>query len=407
MKLSDYAFIDQHSEKISSKLKLSNELFVFFYVNRFFRLYDFKNTLTLFNFLLLIPNLFIIFLLSFFVPIYILLFFKNYKINDSFTKVYISRSFTSHKKVMSLLDDDTIVLFDSLHRDSRNKAYNIYRQCFFTRLKCVFFAPFIIFKEVFAILVFVFKYLKFIDVFEIINFYKVRLVTFCVFEFYFDNFIRNNSFVSLITTNKECRYSGLDIYLCRKYNLTSICYPHGIEYSFKLPLGLPGDKFYCLSSNSKDFLENLYDNKNKFIFDKYIAESLLAKRTGTTNTSKRIVFFTESRNIDANKNIIVLLLNSGVEFNIQLHPSDSIKNYPEFPKILFEKVNNSIVSNYIIARKSTVLLEGIYNDSICIAVLLDENDRMSFQLFPSLYSPKIQRIYDSEKFISYLRKINV
>lgn len=397
--------INLFCESINFDHELSNELYLFFYINRYYKLYDFENCFKIKHFLLFIPNLFILFLSSILLPLF-LLFFSRGKLKVNNTNcLYVKKSFNSYKKVNHILPADTYLLDANLSYYFRPSENNLFSQCFIVRLKSFIFTPFITIKNLFQVFIFIFKYLSISDVFEVVSFYKFRLVHFVVYQIYLKYFLNNNDFNIFYTTNKECRFAGLDISICKKYNLQSICVPHGLEYIFKLPAGLPGDKFFCLSEISKNHLIYLYNDTNKFVYDKELVNSIYVHPEVNLSNKKKIIFFTEPRGVFINKLIINGLINSGLCFYVHLHPNDALSNYSEFPVKLFNVSDYPIVGNIVLARKSTVLLEALFNNSISISALIHPYDKDSFSLLPSLQSKLIHKYYDINSLILFLRQL--
>ena len=123
------------------------------------------------------------------------------------------------------------------------------------------------------------------------------------------------------------------------------------------------------------------------------------------NGKSEVIFFPESRGREVNYRIIQQLSEAGVEFKVKLHPSDSVVNYDPYltEEDVISDFADAISNNICLARKSTVLLESLYNSSTPIAVLFDEIDRSFCEyVFPSLSDPSIRRTYNVEEFISTL-----
>jgi hypothetical protein len=98
---------------------------------------------------------------------------------------------------------------------------------------------------------------------------------------------------------------------------------------------------------------------------------------------KKIIFFTEALGVDINMKIIDTLLKSGLPFSLKLHPKDVRENYQHYGSdITFvTDFGDAISGNICLARKSTVLIEAIYNESIAIAVLFDARDQFYVENF--------------------------
>jgi hypothetical protein len=74
-------------------------------------------------------------------------------------------------------------------------------------------------------------------------------------------------------------------------------------------------------------------------------------------------------------------------------------------KIKFiDEFKEAICSNICFSRKSTILLEAIYNNSQAAAILTNNKDRIIFNTFPSLKDDKINVFYDKDELFNWLMK---
>lgn len=170
-----------------------------------------------------------------------------------------------------------------------------------------------------------------------------------------------------------------------------------------------GDIFYCTSENAAIELRLLYEN-DKFIFDKNICIEMFSKSSKKANNNKKIVYFTEARDVMVDISIIkelirtVKKLDANYEVFLKLHPKDTIENYKDFitDVKLIEEFDEAIQGNICIARKSTVLVEALYNQSIAIAVILNQKEQELYNLFPSLNDIQIEKVYSLKKLNSEL-----
>lgn len=403
--MSDLDGFDFSCDSVKFNSEFSNELYLYFYVNRFYRLYDFHNCFKVKDLFLFIPNIIIIFSMSLLFPLFLLFFSSGDILPNGSKSLYLKRSINSYKKIRKILPDDTYILDANFYHDFKKHDNNLFSQPFRFRLCALFFIPFINIKNLLNIFLFVFKNLPFLNIFEVVEFYKIRLAHFSTYQIYLKYFLSNNDFNTFYTSNKDCRFAGLDIYISKKFDLHSVCLPHGLEYGFKLPLGLPGEVFFCLSKSSKKFFSQLYNCDSKFFYDENVNKSIFSIKYAKPNPHKKIIFFTESRGVFINKYIISELLKSKVEFFVHLHPGDSLTNYNDFPDELFNTVDYPIFGNVVLARKSTVLLEATFNNSIPIAVLVNNSDKISFSLFPSLHSNLIYKFHNFNSLIPFLRQL--
>lgn len=241
----------------------------------------------------------------------------------------------------------------------------------------------------------------------VLYYFSKRIAHKCTFEYYLDLLIKRSGLDTYYTGNKEDRFAILEKRLCRKYALRSVCVPHGIEYAFKTPAGLVGDVFYCTTEHARQHLSNLYAGAQVFVYDKDVARQMFSRHQMVAPV-KGIVFFPESRGADVNLSILGDLLGLGYDIAVKLHPKDDAENYKQYAgKITFVSDFDSSISNKIcLARKSTVLVEAIYNNSTPIAILTDPRDRGYVEhMLPSLSDDQIMRAYSFEELACVLAKL--
>ena len=63
-----------------------------------------------------------------------------------------------------------------------------------------------------------------------------------------------------------------------------------------------------------------------------------------------------------------------------------------------------MTNNICVSRKSTVLLEAVYNNSTSIAIITTNKDRNVFETFPSLKSDKIIKTYSTDDLLEQILK---
>ncbi|OBS94228.1 hypothetical protein A9261_18845 [Vibrio tasmaniensis] len=236
----------------------------------------------------------------------------------------------------------------------------------------------------------------------ILFYYKIRLPLSCLYDLVIDSILSKGKVGCLYTGNKEDRFALIEERVCKRYGVDIICLPHGIEYGFKLPCCPIGSKFYTTTERARDVLNDIYSVK-KFIYDKGIMSAMLSKKA--YNRKKGIVFFTEARGININKKIMRQLNFLGVDFSVKFHPKDCIANYNDldFSFSVIKNFDMAITNSICLSRKSSILLEALYNNSSSIAVLIDANDVVYVEhIFPSLSSSEIMRIYTLDEMKSIL-----
>jgi hypothetical protein len=224
------------------------------------------------------------------------------------------------------------------------------------------------------------------------SFYSSRMVHTLLYEKLLNAFFKEHSHQTLYTGNNLDRFSVVEEVLARKYGIKTVCIPHGLEYGFRFPKGFSCDIFYATSSNSASYLNALYQTE-KFIFDQAIANRIFTISSAKNDSVKKAVFFTEPREVRVNVFIIKHLIPKLKEINvllyIKLHPKDSETNYASFDIQFIDCIEEALVGNVCFARKSTVLLECIYNRSKAAAILTNSKDEALFYTFPSLQLEEI------------------
>lgn len=235
---------------------------------------------------------------------------------------------------------------------------------------------------------------------EAAGFYSRRLVHTFFYVNVIEAVLKQNSVTgNYITGNNLDAYALLEYQAAHDYGLKVVCIPHGLEYGFRFPQCFIGDMFYTTSQQAADFLNQLYET-SKFIFDSNIALQMFQVKDIPQDGSKKVIYFTEPREPEVNLQILrglyEYLSEAGIPLFVKHHPGDHLEQYQEFQGKIktIENLSEALYGNICIARKSTVLLEGLYNHSSCAAILLNKKDCAVFHTFPSLCSASL-RIFDS------------
>lgn len=225
------------------------------------------------------------------------------------------------------------------------------------------------------------------------SFYATRMVHTLLYEKLLNAFFKQYPHQTLYTGNNLDRFSVVEEVMAKNYGIKMVCIPHGLEYGFRFPKGFSGDIFYATSSYAATYLNALYHTE-KFIFDQSVAVRMFTISSAKNNTDKKVVFFTEPREVEVNVNIINGLIpklkSIDVPLFVKLHPKDSKANYSSFYVEYLDSLEEALVGNVCFARKSTTLLECIYNRSKAAAILTNSKDEALFYTFPSLQSDAIQ-----------------
>jgi hypothetical protein len=238
--------------------------------------------------------------------------------------------------------------------------------------------------------------------------YSLKIAHKCMYEYYLSyimEYYKSNK-RTYITAHKEDRFAVVDMKLSKKKQIKLICMPHGVEYSFYIPKGLPGDTFFCTTPKAAEHLNHLY-GESKFTFDESIASKMFSLNALQKHTQK-IVYFTEALGTDINIKIISALIELKIPFYVKLHPKDKNTNYAEYSHKFeyLDDFSGAISYNICLARKSTVLVEALYNNSIAIAVVIDPLDKAYVNcMIPSLLDDGIHQVNTMLELNSLLQSL--
>ncbi|WP_275723459.1 hypothetical protein [Vibrio furnissii] len=241
----------------------------------------------------------------------------------------------------------------------------------------------------------------------ILNTYPARIALKRWYQHALDAIVEKGHMTALYTGNKEDRFAMVEKHIAQKYGLELVCVPHGLEYGFLFPTGIAGDKFYCTSENAVHRFAELYPDVTP-VYCRELQEKLYS--LGKENCqlgAKRIVFFTESRDVDVNRKIITDLKNSGLSFSLKLHPKDDKINYAAFSGLHFEEDYATAMTGVIcLARKSTVLIEALFNHSLSVAYVIHSKDSYYVtSVFPSLNDTSIVKCRNSRELLEFIKNI--
>ena len=242
--------------------------------------------------------------------------------------------------------------------------------------------------------------------YQLFSFYRKRIVHTCLYEKLLDSYFplfKNKVFYS---SNNLDRFSVLEDQISTKYGIDSYCIPHGIEYGFKMPKGFSCNHFYATSQKAASHLNAIYKT-DKYIFDECIVRRMYELKYDSAE-HRKVVFFTEPREVYVNKDIIKglvpLLERIGQKLYLKLHPAENELEYKEFGLEILKDNNLAKTGNICISRKSTVLIEALYNNSISIAIITTEKDQSTFSMFPSLQAEEISKAYNVEELFQLVSK---
>lgn len=241
------------------------------------------------------------------------------------------------------------------------------------------------------------------------DFYSVRMVHTMFFGEMLEAYFSNYEGCKYITGNIIDRYAMTEAKVAKKHDIEIYTIPHGIEYGFKLPYGLVGDIFYTTSEYAATFFNEQYKTK-KFVFSQDVAEMMFNYGNSDLTKEKKVVFFSEAHEIEVNKAIIKGLYEGlesvGVKLYVKLHPRENKMDYMDLDTQRFEFIDSfehAIKNNVCISRRSTTLVEALYNNSISLAILLNANDAAVFYNYPSLLDDKISRHFTIDALIERIK----
>lgn len=239
------------------------------------------------------------------------------------------------------------------------------------------------------------------------KYYGKRVVHTILYSIILDTFFANNQRKKFYTGNNLDRFALIEEATAKKHNIDTVCIPHGLEYGFKLPHCFIGDEFYSTSFNASLHLNQLYDT-NKFIYSQDIAKNMYSVNCENEKNERDIVFFTEPREVEVNFKIIeelIPLLNSkNLQLCIKLHPKDKKSDYERYSENIkfIDDFNTSVTENICISRKSTTLIEAVYNNSDAAAILLNNKDKVIFNTFPSFEDNSICAFYTIDDLFEWI-----
>lgn len=330
-------------------------------------------------------------------PFFVLVKFKQESLTSCLNQPFaVIRSQATFSKMSFLKERGVFFYNDSLVYGSADNELSLYSQSLSVRLRGILVIPLLGTKDFSALFLMAWRYVGVIAAVDVLSYYRKRLVHKVTFEFYLSSLLKTAKPEILYTGNKEDRFALIEKRLAHDLRIKTVCIPHGLEYSFKMPAGLVGEIFFCNSLASQKYLKNLYGiGETNFVFDESIVSQMLSRHLESTNL-KKVVFFPESREPQKNLVIIEFLKKAGIQFFVKLHGKDSLENYNGVidESFLICDFDLAISNSICLARKSTVLLEAVYNHSIPIAVLVDSKDSAYFEfMFPSLKDESIFKVY--------------
>ena len=245
-------------------------------------------------------------------------------------------------------------------------------------------------------------------IYSIKDYYRERIVHTEFFYLLIKKYFPYYSGGEYYTANNLDRFSVLEERVAKENNIKTYNIPHGIEYGFKFPKGFSCDVFYAYTEYSSRYLNNLY-RTDKYVFDQGIIEKMLKLDSNNKEHPQYVIFFTEPREINVNIEIVSelkqLMDTNGWTLYLKLHPTDKKSNYDFLECPYVTDYTESLTGNICISRKSTILLEAIYNGSTPIAIITNDKDASIFKTFPSLNSDKIIKKYNVKDLFNTIKEL--
>lgn len=354
------------------------------------------------SFVFFIPSVFLVGVLAFFLPFYLIIRKRvGGVLNDDVKvkSVFLIRSKAAYQKCRLIMEREhsSVAIVDDF-AGLNESGISIYSVLNWKNILTVSFKSFYYsLSDIKPFLVDCRSMLGFVCGLALLPNYITRIAHKAVYESCLKEVIRLTPNATFYTGDKDDRFALLQTRVCNVAKRRLICLPHGLEYGFRFPGGLAGSTFYCFTPEAAKYINNLYC-QDKFVYSDSIVDSMYGIDSDSKLGQKvdRICFFTEPRDPEVNYQIISELVGRGIQFYIKLHPLESSVEYKNrFPFIeQITDIDDAMCSRVCMARKSTVLLEASRKGSKSIALLINKKDRIYVEkIFPSLCTDDISKAY--------------
>lgn len=238
------------------------------------------------------------------------------------------------------------------------------------------------------------------------NHYRKRIVHGHLYKHLMTAYLPHFKGCTYYTGSNLDRYSVIEWDIAKQLGIKTVCIPHGLEYGYRFPKGFSTDMFYANSEYAAKYLNKLYDTQ-KYVFDESVTSRMFKLPNAQPHT-KMVVFFTEQQEFYVNQNILSelepKLKEKGIKLYVKLHPGDTKAHYEGCDYNYITDYTMSLTHNICVSRKSTVLLEALYNDTTAIAIITTQKDKAVFETFPSLNSEKIIKTYNVDDLFNEILK---
>jgi hypothetical protein len=239
------------------------------------------------------------------------------------------------------------------------------------------------------------------------DFYGTRLVHTFLYDKLIGYYFSKQDPGQFYTGNNLDRFSVIEEKQAHAFGHQVICIPHGLEYGFRFPKGFSGDVFYTTSLKAAKYFNTLYQ-ESKFVFEKDIVTKIFRLKKEKLNHEVKVVFFTEPRepwvNLEILDNLIPILKEKGINLSLKLHPKDSEERYSKYKLNHLNNMEDALIRNVCFSRKSTTLLEAIYNDSKAAAIIINAKDDAIFGSFPSLQTEEIKKMVNIPELSNWIER---
>jgi predicted nucleic acid-binding protein len=326
---------------------------------------------------------------------------QSKSLDTRYEKISVIRTPAAKKKMAFL--HDVYIIYENF--DDKNTLYNYFSRR--KRIRWVLKAWVHSYSEIKQYKKMINEFVGLYSALDATDYYSERIIHTLLYGYLLDSYFSLKKANTLFYTgNNLDRFAIMEEQLAHKYNIKTVCIPHGLEYGFKLPHCFTGDLFHTTSARAAGHLNALYST-DKFVYDTDIAQSMFAVKKANVKEIS-IVFFTEPREVYVNIKIIDELLplmeKQAMRLSIKLHPKDKKVDYEKYGTQIniIEDFNEAISNNICFSRKSTTLLEAVYNGSKAAAILINSKDKAVFNTFPSLQDEKINVFYSTMDLFNWL-----
>ena len=190
-----------------------------------------------------------------------------------------------------------------------------------------------------------------------------------------EEIIASGNFSVIYSGLRDERYAHILSTVCNKYGINTCCLPHGLCYNFNYPNGLFGNTYLAFNNSEMNFIKSRYPEKKVDVF-RWEEETFKKDRLD-------VVYFTTSRDVDADRMVLEHLLKLKNIVYVRLHPNDSAENYKLSGLYFLDDYSKGINAEIVISRPSTVLVEAERSGAKICVILLSNDDLNRYDLYPA------------------------